>query len=55
MPLQDGKSRPWREVAEDLTQETDAAKILELSDELNEALAGQRGDVESQGSDSKGT
>lgn len=41
--MQDGKaspisSRPWRVIAEELSQETDSQRILELSFELNRAL-----------------
>jgi hypothetical protein len=39
MSLQDGKGRRWREVAEELAQETESAKIVALSDELDKALA----------------
>ena len=53
MSLQDGELRPWREVAEELAHETDSAKIVELSDELDEALAAQDIGAESQRSDSR--
>ena len=33
--------RPWREIAQELAQQTDREKIVELSTELNQALAEQ--------------
>lgn len=51
MPLQDGQFRPWREIARELAQETNRLKIVELSEELNEALRAQGMDVESHGFD----
>jgi hypothetical protein len=32
------KSRPWRDIARELACETNSAKILALSEELNQAL-----------------
>ena len=34
----DGKTRPWQEIAEEAAREKDPAKLLKLSEELNEAL-----------------
>jgi hypothetical protein len=36
--MQDQPIRPWREIAAQLTQETDSKKILKLCEELNRAL-----------------
>ena len=33
--------RPWREIAQELAQQTNREKIAELSTELNKALAEQ--------------
>lgn len=37
----DGSLRPWRQIARELAAESDAKRILELSLELNEAIAAQ--------------
>jgi hypothetical protein len=33
--------RPWREIARELTKETDQRKLIQLSEELNRAIAEQ--------------
>ena len=38
---QDGKLRPWREIARELAQEHDPKQVLALSQELNQAIAVQ--------------
>ena len=51
MPLPDEQFRPWREIARELAQETNRLRIVELSEELSEALRAQGMDVESRGFD----
>jgi hypothetical protein len=36
--MQDQPIRPWREIAAQLTHETETSKILDLCEELNRAL-----------------
>ncbi len=40
-------SRPWRVIAQELSQETDPKRVLELSQELNRALEQQNGKAHS--------
>lgn len=39
----DGKIRPWREIAEELQQERDPHRIVELARELTAALDAEKG------------
>jgi hypothetical protein len=41
MSKSDGMHRPWRQIAKELSQETDSQRVLELSVELNAALEAQ--------------
>jgi hypothetical protein len=38
---EDGSLRPWRDIARELAREKNAQRVLELSNELNAALAAQ--------------
>lgn len=41
MSTSDGKLRPWRQIAQELAEERDAAKVTTLAKELTEALDAQ--------------
>jgi len=40
---EEGSLRPWRDIAKELGQETNAKRILELCDELTAAMRAQQG------------
>lgn len=42
----DGSIRPWRTIAQELARETGSKRILDLSDELTEAVQAQGLNVE---------